>query len=386
MLHRLLVALAVFSVVFAKDVYGSLSILNDEVARTLNPALNSTQRMLADGSGKKDVCTIVVRDKIRGHLNWMQDWFIKAAQTKCNQAVVITENNVEAKTANVLLYHAPSHMTINNLRASVPNKKAIFAMISMEQPKYAPVLSNFNYLNSNIDLLLTYSLSDTYPGSKVANLPITYYPFNIVSPMAVIQPARSFKDKNGYNTGVTVAIFASNCKNAGASTRYKFIEELMKHLQVHSYGKCLNNRQEPGTDVIPEDPRWPAVAQRRARKIKILSQYKFYLAFENLSIEDYVSEKVFEGLIAGTLPVYKGAPSIHKFMPHNNSYIDANAMDPKQLADKLTFLASNQEEYNKYFAFKSQALSKDFEDMALMSYVHPNVVCRLCDYAMNVKK
>ena len=62
--------------------------------------------------------------------------------------------------------------------------------------------------------------------------------------------------------------------------------------QVHSYGKCLNNRAEPGTDVIPEDPRWPAVAQRRARKIKILSQYKFYLAFENAPVEDYVSEKV----------------------------------------------------------------------------------------------
>ena len=72
MLHRLLVVLTVLAVVFAKDVYGSLSISNDEVARTFNPALNSTHRMLADGSGKKDLCTIVVRDKIRGHLNWMQ--------------------------------------------------------------------------------------------------------------------------------------------------------------------------------------------------------------------------------------------------------------------------------------------------------------------------
>lgn len=92
-------------------------------------------------------------------------------------------------------------MTANNLRASVQNKKTIIAMISMEQPKYAPVLANFNYLNSNIDLLLTYSLSSIYPGSKVANLPITYYPLNIVSPLAVMQPARSFKEKNGYNTG-----------------------------------------------------------------------------------------------------------------------------------------------------------------------------------------
>jgi len=105
-----------------------------------------------------------------------------------------------------------------------------------------------------------------------------------------------------------------------------------------------------------------------------------------ISYSPFSTLQVFEGLIAGTLPVYKGAPSIHKFMPHNTSYIDANALNPKQLADKLTFLASNEEEYNKYFAYKSQPLSKDFENMALMSYVHPNVVCRLCDYAMNINK
>jgi hypothetical protein len=51
----------------------------------------------------------------------------------------------------------------------------------------------------------------------------------------------------------------------------------------------LNNRVEPN---LPDDPAWPSIAQRRARKILILSHYKFYLAFENAPIEDYVSEKV----------------------------------------------------------------------------------------------
>lgn len=61
---------------------------------------------------------------------------------------------------------------------------------------------------------------------------------------------------------------------------------------MHSYGKCLNNIAEPDSKTIPDDPRWPPIAQRRARKIKILSNYKFYLAFENAPIDDYVSEKV----------------------------------------------------------------------------------------------
>ena len=44
----------------------------------------------------------------------------------------------------------------------------------------------------------------------------------------------------------------------------------------------------------------------------MLSHYKFYLAFENLPVEDYVSEKIFEGLFAGTVPVYRGSPTVHR--------------------------------------------------------------------------
>lgn len=74
-------------------------------------------------------------------------------------------------------------------------------MVSMEQPKYAPVLANLKYLNANFDLIVTYSLSDIYPGTTVANLPITYYPLNIVSPQAVMQAVRPFSEKTGYDSG-----------------------------------------------------------------------------------------------------------------------------------------------------------------------------------------
>jgi hypothetical protein len=50
---------------------------------------------------------------------------------------------------------------------------------------------------------------------------------------------------------------------------------------------------------MDEDKGWPEVAQRRARKVKILSNYKFYLAFENSPVDDYVSEKVLSTLDIG---------------------------------------------------------------------------------------
>ena len=45
----------------------------------------------------------------------------------------------------------------------------------------------------------------------------------------------------------------------------------MKHMEVHSYGKCLHNKDEP-------DARGRS---RNENKRHILSQYKWYLAFEN---------------------------------------------------------------------------------------------------------
>jgi len=87
------------------------------------------------------------------------------------------------------------------------------------------------------------------------------------------------------------------------------------------------------------------MAQRRARKVKVLSHYKFYLAFENLPVLDYVSEKVFEGLFAGTVPVYRGSPTIAKFMPSNDSFIDASGMTPAQLAALLKDIGSDEKKY-----------------------------------------
>ena len=135
------------------------------------------------------------------------------------------------------MYHAPTHSIsgTNSLRIHAKNQNAILAMLSMEQPKYSPVLANLKYLEANLDLMITYSLRDVYPGTSIPNMPITYFPLHIVSAQAVMQPPRPFTEKSGYNTGVNVAVFASNCKAAGASQRTAYLEQLMKHVKVIKY-------------------------------------------------------------------------------------------------------------------------------------------------------
>jgi hypothetical protein len=90
-------------------------------------------------------------------------------------------------------------MVSPSFKMKYPN--AVFGMLTMEQPLYAPVLQNYDYLKKNFELMITYSLDSTYPGTTIANLPITYYPSHIVPIDRVLEPGKSYKEKTGFNTG-----------------------------------------------------------------------------------------------------------------------------------------------------------------------------------------
>ena len=86
-------------------------------------------------------------------------------------------------------------------------------------------------------------------------------------------------------------------------------------------------------------------------------------------------------MIAGSVPVYRGCSSIVRFMPSPSSFINANNMTASALGALLNYLAGNETAYNEYLAFKRSPLSEGFSNVTLMSYAHPAVLCRLCDFA-----
>ena len=73
----------------------------------------------------------------------------------------------------------------------------------------------------------------------------------------------------------------------------------------------------------------------RETKLEVLRRYRFNLAFENCIDRDYVTEKWFDCLLAGCVPVYAGAPNIADFAPGPDSYVDALAFEPEALARHL---------------------------------------------------
>lgn len=153
------------------------------------------------------------------------------------------------------------------------------------------------------------------------------------------------------------------------SHRQEYLQSLMQHLQIDSYGKLFNNKK------LEEDT-------GRDSKLALYKQYKFVIAFENACATDYVTEKFFDPLISGAVPVYLGAPNIDNFVPGEHCFINVNDFpSPKELADYITKCCNDPKEYQSFFQWKQKELLPSFIEKAQIQKTPPFI--RLCELLEN---
>jgi hypothetical protein len=162
--------------------------------------------------------------------------------------------------------------------------------------------------------------------------------------------------------GSPVAMFQSGSNDRSA--RNAFAISLMQHIAVDSYGRFLNNRQVPQPDL------------GAATKLAVIGGYRFCLGLENTFEDDYVTEKFFQPLLAGTVPVYRGAANVEDYAPGEHCYIDANRFrSAAELAAYLRHLAEDPAAYAAYFEWRTKPLRPAFLDLLRRAETEP--FCRL---------
>ena len=209
-----------------------------------------------------------------------------------------------------------------------------------------------------IDVSIGYS-------STLFDLQAGYYPD---SPNEIMEPPFPVNKKTGL-----ISSFISNGVDYPPCNRQSYITELMKHMRVDNLGKWKNNLKwkkplsKTGTvnDVITD-------------KMHILKHYKFTLAFENTEDKDMITEKFWQPLRTGTVPVYLGAPNIGELFPVPHSFINAKAYTPQQLAVYLNYLDKNDTAYGEFFAWKNKPLPQAVLDLTRKAFTFTG--CRLCEY------
>ncbi|CAM9200855.1 unnamed protein product, partial [Phaeothamnion confervicola] len=301
--------------------------------------------------------------------------FQSDAQDKCRTECVFVYEKAYIYAADGVLFNVANHGETDFPSCKNPRAKYIGIMLEPPINSY----SNFSdevrslcdgriYLG-RFDYWMTYEKSSTVPlfytsHQRAIGLDAgaDYY-WN--SPLF-----KSFEEKVGL-----AASFVTRCTDAGAM-RAALLAELTRLMPLDNYGPCNQNREEP--QLVPEVNIW----SRYENKIAILSNYKFGIAFENNnSTRDYVTEKVYQCLRAGAVPIYWGAPNVEDFVPAGSIIKASDFAGPAELAGAILEIAEDQERYEKYFQWRKNRTAAELwqRDIFSKSAYTYHAMCRLCD-------
>jgi hypothetical protein len=246
----------------------------------------------------------------------------------------ITTDRTRYRDARVVVFHIPEWKWVPRFLLPQKLPQQLWVAWSMECEENYPRLQDPAFMR-RFDVTMTYRLD--------SDVPVPYFSYFGTPPglFAALQTPPYEKTARA----PAVLFISSRINQSG---RREYARELMRYLQTDSYGKFMRSAR------LPND-------RGRPSKLETLRYYKFTLAFENAIAPDYVTEKFYDPLIAGSVPIYLGAPNVETFAPGDHCYINVNDFaSPHALAEYLHFLLRDQDAYNAYFAWKQKPLRPAF--------------------------
>lgn len=150
----------------------------------------------------------------------------------------------------------------------------------------------------------------------------------------------------------------SNASNGWATKlRIDFAKKLMEYKQVDCPGKVLNNMH---SDVLTaRDGDW------QSGKLAFLKGYKFTIAFENCAFDGYTTEKMLDPLVAHSVPIYWGNPSVTDDF-NSEAFINANGYEERldELVKLVIKLDQDDEAYLKMLRSNSNGPKYNPDEMS----------------------
>ncbi|KAG8184589.1 hypothetical protein JTE90_005203 [Oedothorax gibbosus] len=207
--------------------------------------------------------------------------------------------------------------------------------------------------NFVLHLLSTYSLLNPLPHPRDTPLPLpTLHRLSL--PYLTRRPPLPTHHKNRLRKQGLAPVLYLQSHCGVSSDRDRYVRRLMRLLPVDSYGGCLRNAPLPLPLRTTDTHHSPLL-------MDFIARYKFHLAFENAICEDYVTEKLFRALHVGSVPIYRGSPSMLDWAPSPTSVVVADHFrGPEELARFILRLDADDTLYDAYLAWKGDGVSNAF--------------------------
>jgi len=244
-------------------------------------------------------------------LLWADAWIdVDAARAIADGHFQLSTQRTDFARADAVIFPIPT------VGRTIPAQRAfpqqLWVQWSQESAVHYPQLLEPTF-NARFDLRMTYQLD--------SDIPIPYLTADIFDRIGPPPPVL------GRDEALASAWVSSTWDRCD---RDQYLLALMERLPIDSYGRVGHNRD------LAKDHGWDT-------KMATIGRYPFTIAFENSIATDYVTEKFFQPLLAGSVPIYRGAPNVADFAPSPDSYLDATDFDsPRALAEFVRQMTDEQ--------------------------------------------
>jgi len=223
-----------------------------------------------------------------------------------------------------------------NDKFKYPNKKKIFL-------GYESICNQQTFTNLPKTLYISNYSQVTHHNQIYLNLYFLYSGLNILQQLTIQRPLSMTKSK----------FCLSIISNHSQPFRQNFIQQLMKKKHIDNYGRVNRNCYDP----IISNTTW-----FDPRILSQINQYKFMICFENQSIPGYHTEKIINGFLGRTVPIYWGDPDIGKHF-NTNAFIDVTKLGTEAAIELIMRLDTDQQLYQQYYdhipIINTQVLNND---------------------------
>lgn len=192
-----------------------------------------------------------------------------------------------------------------------------------------PKFNNFEQLYLIFDLIIGFKYTDI--DKKIFRLPlwITYYPYyNMNTNENIINYIQSQYSKN-------VKLNKNNCclvsRHDRGGQRTKIYNEVVKYCEINCPSFFKKNCEILGKNVKD--------------KIEFLKKFKYNICAENSEYEGYFTEKIFQSLECGCIPIYWGIDLPEKNILNKKCYCFVDINSDEDIKNKIKYLFENSNDF-----------------------------------------
>lgn len=204
-------------------------------------------------------------------------------------------------------------------------------------------------------------------GSYPMDVGIRYFQFPYQGVSKSVQDREKFSDIDLSARKFCNFIYSNADNGKGAVIRQEFCKKLMSYKNVDCPGKVLNNMVDA---IEPRNGNW------YQGKMIFLKNYKFTIAFENVSMPGMTTEKLVQAFEAGSIPIYWGDPLVTEVF-NDEAFINCN--DYKgwdEVIERIKELDQDDEKYMKMLLTPPVWSGYDFESNEKLEKYLQNIIER----------